>query len=72
MHLKLDELIRGVTGARTNLVDLEDLSDKELDQLQKEFERMRGSPRAPAKAKKSLEQADETVEEELAQREKEG
>src|SRR6267142_6793711 len=29
-HLKLDELIRGVKGARTGLVNLEDLSDEDL------------------------------------------
>jgi low affinity Fe/Cu permease len=38
IHLKLDELIKGVAGARTKLVDLEDLSDEELEKLQKEFE----------------------------------
>jgi low affinity Fe/Cu permease len=37
IHLKLDELIRGVRGARTRLVDLEELSDEELDRLQTEF-----------------------------------
>jgi low affinity Fe/Cu permease len=37
LHLKLDELIRAIHGARNQLVDLEDLSDKELEQLQKEF-----------------------------------
>jgi low affinity Fe/Cu permease len=41
IHLKLDELIRGVKGARTSLVDLENLSDEELARLQKEFERLR-------------------------------
>ena len=40
LHLKLDELLRGVEGARTNLVNLESLSDEELDQLQHEFERL--------------------------------
>ena len=40
IHLKLDELLKGVKGARTNLVDLEDLSDKELERLQKEFEEL--------------------------------
>src|SRR5438094_10034688 len=39
MHLKLDELIRGVQGARTNLVDLENLTDEELDRLQDQFQR---------------------------------
>jgi low affinity Fe/Cu permease len=41
VHLKLDELIRAVKGARNRLVDLEDLSDEELDRLQTEFERLR-------------------------------
>ena len=40
IHLKLDELLKGVKGARTHLVSLEQLSDDELDQLQKEFERL--------------------------------
>ena len=37
VHLKLDELIKGVSGARTKLVDLEELSDKELEELHMEF-----------------------------------
>src|SRR5215813_6967077 len=41
MHLKLDELIRAVRGARNQLVDLEDLSDEELKKLEKQFQRMR-------------------------------
>ena len=40
IHLKLDELIRGVKGARTGLVNLEQLSDDELEELHKEFERL--------------------------------
>src|SRR3982074_2481788 len=40
IHLKLDELIRGVGGARTGLVDLEDLSDADLEELQEEFKRL--------------------------------
>lgn len=39
-HLKLDELIRGVKGARTELVDLECLSDEELERLHREFKRL--------------------------------
>jgi low affinity Fe/Cu permease len=35
VHLKLDELLRGVTGARTSLVNLESLSDEELERLQR-------------------------------------
>jgi low affinity Fe/Cu permease len=41
IHLKLDELIRGVHGARNWLVDLENLTDEELDQIEKEFKRIR-------------------------------
>ena len=40
IHLKLDELIKGVKGARTSMVNLEQLSDKDLEQLHKEFERL--------------------------------
>lgn len=41
IHLKLDELLRGVQGARSTLVNLESLTDEELDDLQKEFELLR-------------------------------
>ena len=41
LHLKLDELIRAVEGARNGLVDLEDLTDEELARLQQEFARLR-------------------------------
>ena len=40
-HLKLDELIKGVKGARTGLVNLEKLSDEELEVLQEEFNKLR-------------------------------
>ena len=40
IHLKLDELLRGVQGARTSMVDLEDLPDDELKRLQGEFAQM--------------------------------
>lgn len=41
MHLKLDELLRAASEARTSLVDLEDLSDEELAKLQKQFQQLR-------------------------------
>jgi low affinity Fe/Cu permease len=40
IQLKLDELIRGVEGARTSLVDLENLDDDEILRLRQEFERI--------------------------------
>ena len=41
VHLKLDELIRALKGARNNLVELEGLSDEELKKLETEFVRIR-------------------------------
>ncbi len=41
VHLKLDELIRAMREARTGLVGLENLSDEELERLEKQFERIR-------------------------------
>ena len=41
VHLKLDELISSVAGARNRLVDLEDLSDEELAELQGQFRKLR-------------------------------
>ena len=40
-HLKLDELIRAVGGARNHLVDLEELSDNDLKKLEEQFRRLR-------------------------------
>jgi low affinity Fe/Cu permease len=47
MQLKLDELLRAVEGARTSMVNLESLSDEDLDRLQKQFEGLghRAKPR---------------------------
>ena len=41
VHLKLDELIRAIGGARNKLVDLEKLSDDDLKTLEQEFEKVR-------------------------------
>jgi low affinity Fe/Cu permease len=40
MHLKLDELISSVEGARNRFVDLESLSDEELMKLQLQFQQL--------------------------------
>ena len=39
--LKLDELLRGVEGARTGLVQLDHMSDEDLETVQREFLRLR-------------------------------
>jgi low affinity Fe/Cu permease len=41
VHLKLDELICALKGARNQLVGLEKLSDEDLITLKKQFERVR-------------------------------
>ncbi len=41
LHLKLDELIHAVESARDDLVDIENATDEELAQHQKEFEAVR-------------------------------
>jgi len=40
-HLKLDEIIRALKGARNELIDLEKLTDEDLTSLEKQFERVR-------------------------------
>ena len=40
LQLKLDELIRASKPARDNFVDVEDLSDEELNELDEEFKRL--------------------------------
>ena len=48
MQLKLDELIRATEQARNQLIHLESLSDAELEALEAEFERVRGTRRGAA------------------------
>jgi low affinity Fe/Cu permease len=41
IHLKLDELLRAMAEARTSLVDLEDLPEKDLALLREQFRKLR-------------------------------
>ena len=41
IHMKLDELIRAVRAARTELVQMEKLTDQELDDIRTQFEKER-------------------------------
>jgi low affinity Fe/Cu permease len=61
MHLKLDELLRSVEGARTSMVDLEDLSDEELKKLQAEFQRIR--EKSPSLVSDDIEVIEQTMQE---------
>ena len=40
LNIKLDELLRAIEGARTGLVNLDGLSDEELDRLLQELKRL--------------------------------
>jgi low affinity Fe/Cu permease len=66
MQMKLDELIRAVGPARTELVKMEELTDLELDALQKEFESYRD------KASAQLEEIEHSKRQRSLRREKKG
>ena len=40
VHLKLDEIIRAIKGARNELVDLEEMSEADLKRLEEEFKNL--------------------------------
>jgi low affinity Fe/Cu permease len=46
MHLKLDELIRAMEGAHNALLDLEELEDRDLDSIRKNYLKLASSARA--------------------------
>src|SRR5215210_502424 len=58
IHLKLDELLRAVSKARTGLADLDDLSDKELDSLLGDFHRAREKKGMPKLVEEEIEAED--------------
>ena len=37
LQLKLDEIVRSIKGARNQVLDLEDLDEKELDKIREEY-----------------------------------
>jgi low affinity Fe/Cu permease len=41
LHLKLDEIIRSIQRAHNEMIDIENLSDKELDELKARYEQIR-------------------------------
>jgi len=55
IQVKLDELIRAVEGAKNSLLDLEELEEKDLDEIRDEYEALakaarlgKSKPRSPA------------------------
>lgn len=52
IHLKLDEIIRSIDRAHNDMIDIENLSDEELQKLADKFERIRGEHKARIKEKR--------------------
>lgn len=50
LQVKLDELIRAVEGAQNTLLDLEELDDKELDELRDQYEKLARKARETSKS----------------------
>ena len=59
-HLKLDEIIRALKGARNELIDLEKLADKDLTGLEKQFERVRKKAERNGNNPAAMRRADRT------------
>jgi low affinity Fe/Cu permease len=47
INLKLDELIRAIDSARNQMINIETLSDMELDLLHAQYEKLTATRRAP-------------------------
>jgi low affinity Fe/Cu permease len=41
LHLKLDELLRSMKDARNKLIDLENCTDQEIDQIERQFKALK-------------------------------
>src|SRR5512147_3213308 len=52
IHLKLDEIIRSIRHAHNDMIDIEKLSDQELEELAKTYERLREESERRHKAPK--------------------
>ena len=59
IHLKLDELLRAVEGARTSMANLENMPDEELKRLQEEFQKL---CKTRGIGKRTIEAIDEVLE----------
>ncbi|HET9285838.1 MAG TPA: low affinity iron permease family protein [Candidatus Angelobacter sp.] len=67
LHLKLDELIRSHHPANDDLIDIQKLSDEELDELEKRYEKIRKACEARRAGRKFSAEtdADEIVQENM-------
>lgn len=53
MHIKLDELIRAVESAQNTMMDLEELDEKELDEIRAKYEKLAEKARKKAESSNS-------------------
>jgi len=70
IHLKLDELLRAISKARTGIADLDDLSDKELDSLLHDFHKAREKKGLPKLVEEEID--DEEVAEQASEEDDDG
>ena len=62
IHLKLDELIRAIRGARNELIDLEEMTDAELEALAVDFRRIHAKKHSPrSRSRTSASAVDEAL-----------
>jgi len=57
LHLKLDELIRATDAARNDLLDLDELSQEELDALRAKYQELAHAapPEQPSRIQQAIE-----------------
>jgi low affinity Fe/Cu permease len=60
LHLKLDELIRSHVPARNDMIDIEKLSDEELDELEKRYAAICEENRERKSRKKALQKEEKS------------
>ncbi|HMH02288.1 MAG TPA: low affinity iron permease family protein, partial [Terriglobales bacterium] len=53
IHLKLDEIIRSINPAHNEMIDIEKLSDEELERLSSQYEQIRKECEARESERKS-------------------
>jgi len=61
VQLKLDELIRATKAAHNSLLDIEELSEADLDRIKARFERLARKARETASAGRANETGSETA-----------
>lgn len=53
IHIKLDELIRAVEGAHNALLDLEEMEDRDLDLMRRDYEKLAADAREQLRSGKA-------------------